>query len=102
MPRVSEERQLEYEIASTMEAATLTMLFESDSEHGKAENDHYGLLSALALVQHAISDSRYLKRSCRGSEAGYQSKRLLLSISDIPTEALWLVSAWTERAFRSL
>lgn len=57
-----------------MEAATLTMLLEPDYEHGEAENDHYDLLSALALVQHAISDSRYLNRSCQGPEADYQSK----------------------------
>ena len=58
MPRISEKRQLENEIASTIEAVTLAMLLELDSESEEVEEDYDDLLSTLALTYHAISDSR--------------------------------------------
>ena len=69
MPRVFEKRQLEDELVSTMEAATLVMRLDSDSESGsgEVENDCYGLLDRLALVYRAISDPRYLNRCTRCS-----------------------------------
>ena len=67
MPRTSEKRQLENEIASTIEVVTLAMLLESDSESEEVEEDYDDLLSTLALAYHEISDSRYLNRGSRGS-----------------------------------
>ena len=67
MPRISEKRQLENEIASTIEVVTLAMLLDSDSESEEVEEDYDDLLSTLGLAYHAISDSRYLNRGTRGS-----------------------------------
>ena len=59
MLRIFEKRQLENELASTAEEATL------DSESEKVKN--YDLISTLALAHDAISDLRYLNRGTRGS-----------------------------------
>ena len=67
MPRISEKRQLENEIASTIEVVALAMLLDSDSESEEVEEDYDDLISTLALAYHAISDSRYLHRGSRGS-----------------------------------
>ena len=67
MPRISEKRRLENELASTMEGATLAMLLDSDSESEEVEEDYHDLLSTLALAHDAISDLRYLNRGTRGS-----------------------------------
>ena len=63
MPRISEKRQLENEIASTIEVVALAMLLDSDSESEEVEEDYDDLISTLALAYHAISDSRYLHRA---------------------------------------
>ena len=49
MPRISEKQQLENELVSTMEAATLAMRLDSDSESDleEVENDYCGLLDTL-------------------------------------------------------
>ena len=57
MPRISEKRQLENEIASTIEAVTLAMLLESDSESEEVEGGYEDLLGTLALA--------YIPRSIR-------------------------------------
>ena len=67
MPRTSEKRRLENELASTMEGATLAVLLDSDSESEEVEEDYYDLFSTLALAHGAISDLRYLNRGTRGS-----------------------------------
>ena len=69
MPRISEKRQLGNELVYTVEAAALAMILDSDSEFDSegVENDYYDLVDTLALVCHAISDSRYLNYSTRGS-----------------------------------
>ena len=64
MPRISENRQLENEIASTNEVVTLAMLLDSDSESEEAKEDDF--LRTLALAFHAISDARYHNRGTRG------------------------------------
>ena len=43
MPRISEKRLLENEIASTIEVVALAMLLESDSESEEVEEDYDGL-----------------------------------------------------------
>ena len=57
MPRISEKRQLENEIASTIEAVTLAMLLDSDSVSEEVEEDYEDLLGTLALA--------YIPRSIR-------------------------------------
>ena len=60
MLRFSEKRQLENEIASTIEAVALAMLLDTGSESEVVKEDYGDLRSTLALAYHAISDSRYL------------------------------------------
>ena len=50
MPRISEKRRLENEIASTMEANTLAMLLESDSESEEVEEDYDNWLSTYPAL----------------------------------------------------
>ena len=52
MPRISEKRQLENEIASTIEVVALAMLLDSDSESEEVEEDYDDLISTLALAYH--------------------------------------------------
>ena len=66
MPRISDKRRLENELASTMEVVALAMLLDSDSD-SETEEDYYDLLDTLATAHDAISDSRYLNRGTRGS-----------------------------------
>ena len=67
MPRISEKRQLENKITSKIDAVTLAMLLDSDSESEEVKEDYEDLLGTLALAYHAVSDSRYLNRGSRGS-----------------------------------
>ena len=67
MPRISEKYRIENELASTMEAVTVTMLLDSDIEFEEAEEDCYDLLSTLARTHDAISCLRYLNRGPPGS-----------------------------------
>ena len=50
MPRISEKRQLENEIASTIEVVALAMLLDSDSESEEVEEDYDDLSSTLAIL----------------------------------------------------
>ena len=54
MPRISDKRRLENELAFAMEEATLAMLLDPDSE---SEEDYYDFLCTLALAHNVISDS---------------------------------------------
>ena len=75
-----------------MEGATWALLPDSDSESEVVEN--YDLLSILALAHDAISEA------LEAQQASHQPKKPLLNISDTLAEALGLISACTEIAFR--
>lgn len=59
-------------------------------------------LAHWPLCTKPISDSHASTAVLEARQAGHQSKRPLLSISDTRTEALWLIHACTERVFGSL
>src|SRR5438045_7432362 len=98
MPRISEKRRIENQLASTIEAVALVMLLDSDSESEEAEEDD--LLSWFSrTIQYPTHDTSV--EALEALQGGCQSMKQLLSTSYTLTEASWLISACTERTLSS-
>ena len=110
MPRISGKRRFENELASTMQDVALTMLLDSDSEPEEdLDSEFEGTQTRTTMTCLAHWPSRTMRYPAHdistgalaARQAGFQSKRPFLNISNTLIEALWLISACTVRALGS-
>ena len=96
MPRISDKRRLENELASTIEEVALVMLLDSDSEP-EEDSDYNDLLSTLA-PHDTISDSRYLYRGTQGFSGQLPIEEAIAEYLKYPYQS-FLADFLTKRAF---